>query len=125
MESDFEKRGLGEIVDEIITLSFKMITKTNPSQTVNRLAQLNKYMEDENCPIKSNLELYHALGLMMANASCWLSQDCIMDKNIPESSIVLFAKEAQRMNSERNKLIGLINKGSGVVTSKSYMKEQQ
>jgi len=111
---DVTKRHLGEIIDEVITLCLKMSHDIN-ERTIGRMDALLFYLENS----QIDTQLRHTINLLCANSACFLAQDKIMSsKHYKE--IGTWAKHAQILNKERNKLIGELNGNQGFITTKTY-----
>ncbi len=115
MEADISKRGLGELIDEYATLTFKVIANVGGSKTFDRLEELNTYLIK-----KIDHKLMYTLLLFSTNAACWAAQEIICDKSQSNEDIAKAATYAQQLNRMRNQIIGSLNDGKGIVTEKSY-----
>ncbi len=110
------QKQIGELIDELITLSFKITNGVNVEKSMDRSGDIGHYLID----IGIDKDVMNVLALLSCNAACWYSQDQIMNKENTPKEVAEFAYDAQSMNKDRNKLINIINKNNGIVTEKSY-----
>lgn len=112
-----ETKGLGELIDEGITLSFKLIV-TKDENYLDRISEILEYLIEKHSENNEALNKITVLALAMSNAICWNAQELVSSKNVLESSI--WANVAQHSNKMRNILIGELNGGEGIITKKTY-----
>lgn len=112
---DIAKKGLGEIIDELCTLSLKISHDIKFNESVDRCQSLLEYISSSNLDPKAKL----ILNLFVINSLCWVCQDGIKENNNPISNS-LFSLGAQQTNKLRNIIIGELNDGTGIITAKSY-----
>lgn len=113
------EKGLGEIIDEAITLSFKIVSGIKTEESAIRFIAISEFITSQ---VEKNPSLAETAGivvLILSNATCWFCQDKIMSTK-DNFKVAEYAKRAQELNVSRNKLIGLLNKGQGIITEKSY-----
>lgn len=109
------ERGLGEIIDELVTLSFKITHRVDVDRSCDRSNLLLDYIDKTELSLDAKL----VLTLMMTNAACWVCQDEVTSGGNAER-VAALAVEAQRANKLRNLIMGEFNKNEGIVTKKSY-----
>lgn len=112
---EIDKRGLGEIIDEGITLAFKICNGLT-EEALPRMHEILKYLNDN---LGSDNKTAQTIYLLLTNACCWSSQERVC-KSTDSVIIAESAKSAQSFNKIRNELIGKLNDNKGIVTIKTY-----
>ena len=110
------ERGLGEIIDEVITLTFKITNHIDSEKAAKRLESLIAYLSKQNL----HPDAWNIIALICVNATCWMAQDIVSTEGLKDEDVATYAKIAQDSNKARNALINTINKDVGIVTEKSY-----
>ena len=109
------EKGFGEIADEICTLALKVSHDVDFDKSSDRMQALLRYIETLDVDKKTKL----VLSLFCVNGLCWLSQDSLKKHDNPIITKA-WALSAQMTNKARNTIMGELNDGTGIVTTKSY-----
>lgn len=108
--NDVDIKGIGELTDEGMTLCFRFLVNGD-KKSFKRVKKILSKMLERNGATQGFWTLYLAL----ANSLCWYAQEQVMTDNS-----VRWARTAQKANKFRNKIMGKLNKGRGIITSKTY-----
>ena len=110
------ERGIGDLIDEAITLSFKV---THGSEkALDRLDAISNFIAKK---YGVNHNLSKIIDLLIINAYCWKCQDEVsLIETTPFGDYVESALMAQKFNKTRNQVIGQLNGNKGIVTEKTY-----
>ncbi len=104
---DVTRKTEGELIDEFITLAFKVTHDIEVSKILPKMIQITKALKG-----KIPKHSYDVLQLLISSSFCWMSQDKI---NGPEG--LKFAKKAQESNKLRNKFMKRLGTNT---TEKTY-----
>lgn len=115
-----ELKGLGELLDEAVTLCLKYTHTKNKAHIERANDIMNHIRGRTGSDNQTVLGFVLLLQLMIVNSGCWSAQDKIMEEKEPKKTAE-WAKAAQNLNKIRNFLIGIMNdNGNGIVTEKTY-----